>query len=220
MKGYAFGDLNSRRINKEIYSIIRKYGDETTKELAEKLGAALICKEAGMMRRNASLIMIAPNKSTSFISGMTSLGIEPFMSNVFLKKLAKIQHVFKNKHLTALLETKSKNNVETWNIIESNNGSVATLGFLSEQEKDVFKTFAEISPKDIIDLAADRQVFIDMGQSLNLIFRKNYTIQDLHEIHKYAFQKGIKTLYYAYPSAHASLEKNGEKWDSCISCAD
>jgi ribonucleoside-diphosphate reductase alpha chain len=101
-----------------------------------------------------------------------------------------------------------------------NNGSVSHLDFLDEDEKNIFKTFAEVSPKDIIDLARDRQEFVDMGQSLNLVFRKNYTLQDIASIHKYAWENQIKTLYYAYSSAHAALEKDGENWDSCAMCAD
>lgn len=220
MKGYAYGDIGSRRINKEIFSTIRKYGEEITTEMGEKLGSPEICKKASIVRRNASIIMVAPNKSTSFISKITTGGIEPNMGNIFFKSLAKIQHVFKNKQLERVLEEKGKNTPEVWDSIIDNNGSVLHLDFLSDHEKDVFRTFAEISPKDIIDLASDRQVYIDMGQSLNLVFRKNYTLEDIYEIHKYAWSKGIKTLYYAYPSAHAALEKDGEKWDSCVSCAD
>lgn len=220
INGMVFGDIYSRRLNKEIYSTIRKYGEETTKELAEKLGSPEYCVKADLVRRNCSLMMIAPNKSTSFISGGTSLGIEPFMSNIFIKTLAKIQYVFKNKHLEKLLDSKGLNIRDVWESVENNNGSVQHLDFLSEYEKDLFKTFSEISPKDIVDLASDRQEFIDMGQSLNLVIRKNYSLQDIHDMHKYAFEKGIKTLYYAYPSAHAALEKDGEKWDNCVSCAD
>jgi len=220
MKGFAYGDVQSRAINKEIYSTIRKYGEEYTKEIGEKLGSAPICKEAGMTRRNASIMMIAPNKSTSFISKATSGGREPFMSNMFLKSLAKIQYVFKNPHLEKLLESKGMNKADVWDSIQDNNGSVQHLDFLDKQEKDVFRTFSEVAPKDIIDLASDAQKFVDMGQSLNLVFRKNYTLQDIYEIHKYAWEKDIKTLYYAYPSAHAALEKDGESWDTCVSCAD
>lgn len=220
MKGYAYGDMYSRSLNSKIFSIIRHYGEETTRELGEKIGSPKYCEMAGMVRRNASLMMIAPNKSTSFISGATSGGFEPFMSNIFLKSLAKIQYVWKNKHLQKVLQLKGKDSVEVWDSIQDNNGSVAHLDFLTERQKDIFKTFSEISPKDIIDLTADRQVHIDMGQSLNLMFRKNYTMKDIYDIHKYAWDKGIKTLYYAYSSAHAALEKDGENWDSCVSCAD
>lgn len=220
MKRCGFGDPLSRILNKQIYSTIRKYAEECTLEMGEKLGSPRLCKEAGVIRRNASIMMIAPNKSTSFISGATSLGIEPFMSNLFIKTLAKIQTTYKNPHLEEVLEQYGKNTMDIWRTIEENNGSVQHLEFLTDTEKNVFKTFAEISPKDIIDLASDRQKFIDMGQSLNLVVRKNYTLQDMIEIHKYAFEKEIKTLYYAYPSAHAVLEKDGEKWDTCSSCAD
>lgn len=220
MKGYAYGDIYSRALNNKIFSMIRKYGEKTTKELGKKLGSPKYCEMAGMVRRNASLMMIAPNKSTSFISRATSGGFEPFMSNIFIKSLAKIQYVWKNPHLESLLESLGKNNSIIWDSIQNNNGSVQHLDFLNQREKDIFKTFSEISPKDIIDLTSDRQVYVDMGQSLNLMFRKNYTMKDIYDIHKYAWEKGIKTLYYAYNSAHAALEKDGEKWDTCISCAD
>jgi len=219
-KGFAFGDIYSRKFNKDVFKTIRKFGEIATKEMAEKLGSAPVCNDAGMIRRNASLMMVAPNKSTSFISAVTSGGIEPFMSNVFMKTLAKIQHVFRNPHLETLLTSKDKNVDSVWDSIMEHNGSVLHLDFLDKSEKDIFKTFAEISPKDIIDLARDRQEFIDMGQSLNLVFRKNYTLQDIASIHKYAWENQIKTLYYAYSSAHAALEKNGEDWDSCLSCSD
>ena len=219
-EGLAYGDVGSRILNKAIFKFIRDLGEEYTKEIGAKLGSPLICEMAGMIRRNASLMMIAPNKSTSFISGATSGGFEPFMSNFFMKTLAKKQYVFKNKHLVNLLETLGKNSTDVWESIMQNNGSVQHLDFLSAEQKSVFLTFAEISPKDIIDLAADRQVYIDMGQSLNLVFRKNYTLQDIYDIHKYAWDKGIKTLYYGYTSAHAALEKEGKSWDTCVSCAD
>lgn len=220
IKGCAYGDPVSRAYNKKIYSTMRRVGEETTKLLAERLGSAPLAKEAGLVRRNCSLMMIAPNKSTSFLANATSLGVEPFMSNIYSKNLAKIQYIFKNKHLEKLLEEKGRNTREVWSSIESNNGSVQHLDFLTKDEKNVFKTFSEISPKDIIDLAGDRQVFIDMSQSINLINRKNYTIKDVYDIHKYAWDKGIKTLYYMYSSAHAVLEKEGEPWDTCVSCAD
>jgi hypothetical protein len=220
MRGFAYGDLGSRRLNKEIFSTIRYFGEQYAYEIGLKLGSPKVCQDAGMVRRNASLIMNLPNKSTSFISGMTSGGREPFMSNLFIKKLAKIQHVFKNKHLEKLLESKGKNTVEVWQSIQDSNGSVQHLDFLSKDEKDVFKTFAEISPKDLIDLAADAQEYIDMGQSLNLIKRKNYTLQDIYDIHKYGWDRGIKTFYYMYSSAHAAMEVEGERWDECVSCAD
>lgn len=219
-KDCAYGDVISRRLNREIYSTIRKYGEETTQELAEKLGSPKMCQDAGLIRRNVSLMMIAPNKSTSFICGNTSLGIEPFMSNYFIKALAGIQSVFKNKYLEKLLEVKGRNNPNVWQSISENLGSVQHLDFLTKEEKSVFKTASEVSPKDIIDLAADRQEFIDMAQSLNLFNRPNYTLKDIYDMHMYAFDRGIKTLYYFYPQAHAAQERQGESWQTCESCAD
>jgi ribonucleoside-diphosphate reductase alpha chain len=218
-KGCAFGDLESRWINKDIFSTIRKVGEEYATEIGEKLGSPKMCEEAEMVRRNVSLMMVAPNKSTSFLCD-TSLGIEPNFSNYYVKSLAGIQATSKNKHLKEVLELKGKNTSEVWDSILANLGSVQHLDFLTDKEKAIFKTASEISPKDMIDLAADRQVYIDMAQSINLFNRPNYTKHDIYQIHKYAFEKGLKTLYYYYPQAHAALEKNGEKWDACESCAD
>lgn len=220
MNNSAYGDLNSRRINREIYSTIRRIGEEVTADLGERLGSPKMCQEAKLIRRNVSLMMVAPNKSTAFICGGTSKGILPFTSNFYMETLAGIQDIFKNPYLSKILDEKNKNTSETWESILANLGSVQHLDFLTKDEKDIFRTFSEISPKDIIDLASDRQEFIDMAQSINLIKRPNYTIKDLYDIHMYAFDRGIKTLYYMYSQAHSTLEKNGEAWNECISCAD
>ena len=219
-KGAAFGDIVSRRINKEIFSTIRKHMDEYAVEIGEKLGSPAMCQEAGMVRRNVSLMMVAPNKSTSFICNATSLGVEPFFSNYFVKSLSGIQATFKNKYLKKLLEEKGQDTIEVWDSILHNLGSVQHLDFLTKDEKAVYKTASEVSPKDIIDLAGDRQVYIDMAQSINLFNRPNYSKKDIYEIHKYAWSKGLKTLYYYYSQAHAALEKAGKKWDTCEYCAD
>lgn len=219
-KDCAFGDLESRFINKEIYSTIKKYTDEYNYEIGEKLGSPKMCKDAGLVRRNVTTMAIAPNKSSSFIMGGTSLGIEPFFSNYFVKALAGIEWTFKSKKLTEYLEKYGKNTPEVWDSVLKNLGSAQHLDFLSAKEKSVLKTASEISPKDIIDLAADRQEYIDMAQSLNLWNRPNYTMQDIYNIHKYAFDRGIKTLYYFFSQGHAAIEKEGDKWDACESCAD
>lgn len=219
-KGFALGDMHSRALNKDIFSRISKVGYAISGYMGYKLGSPDMIRGKFECKRNVSLMMIAPHKSTSAIAGMTSGGIEPFKSNYYVRKLAKIEHEFKNPHLEKLLQEKDKNTFEIWQSIMENQGSVQHLDFLSDKEKDVFKTFSEISPKDIIDLASDRQKYIDMGQSLNLVFRQNYTMKDIYEIHKYAFEKEIKTLYYAYPDSHAAIGKDGDAWDSCTMCAD
>lgn len=219
-KGCAYGDVESMILNKEIYSTIRKYAEEATQDLGERLGSPKMCEEAGLVRRNVSLMMIAPNKSTSFICGNTSLGIEPFKSNYFIKALAGIQSVYKNKELEKILVDKGVNTPETWESIMTNLGSVQHLDFLSDQEKLIFRTASEISPKDILTLAGQRQKYIDMGQSINLFNRPNYTLQDIYNIHMFAFENDIKTLYYFFPQAHAAFEQNGEAWDACAACSD
>lgn len=219
-KGYAFGDMYSRALNKRIYSTIREVGEEFTLEYGAKLGSPKLCEEAGLVRRNVSLMMVAPNKSTAFIAG-TSEGIGPRVSNYMSEELAGANTIFKNPHLEKILEEKGKNSFEIWDSIREKGGSVQHLDFLSDVEKSVFKTASEISPKDMIDLAADRQEFIDMGQSLNLYGRPQYSLQDVYDIHKYAFDKGVKTLYYYFAQGHAAIESNnGEAWDTCISCQD
>lgn len=220
MNDCAFGDINSRCINYEIYSTIQQYANEYTYEYGLKLGSPKMCEDANLVRRNVSLMTIAPNKSTSFLMDETSLGIEPFFSNYFVKSLAGIETTFKNKSLKKLLQRKGEDTQEVWDSILKNLGSVQHLDFLTKHEKAVYKTAVEISPKDMIDLAAERQPFIDMSQSLNLWNRPNYSKQDIYDIHKYAFDRGIKTLYYFFPQGHASIEKSGERWDFCESCAD
>lgn len=219
-KDCAFGDLESRWINTEIFSTIRKYGEEYTAEIGEKLGSPLLCQQAEMVRRNVSLMMVAPNKSTSFICGATSLGIEPFFSNYFVKALAGIQTTYKNKKLKEYLVKYGKDTPEVWDSVLKNLGSAQHLNFLTDKERAVVKTFGEISPKDIIDMASARQPHIDMAQSLNLVNRPNYTKKDIYDIHKYALEKEVKTLYYYFAQVHAALEKDGERWDTCESCAD
>ena len=158
--------------------------------------------------------------NTSFICGNTTPGIEPNRSNTFVKALSGIQTVVKNKYLKEDLEKLGKNTPEIWDSIVQNLGSVQHLDFLDNNLKAVYKTATEISPKDMIDLASDRQVYIDMGQSLNLFNRPNYTMKDIYDIHMYAFNKDIKTLYYFYPQAHSAFEVDGEAWDTCDSCSD
>lgn len=220
MNNMSFGGLESKMLNIEIFKTIREQAEITTKEMAEKLGSPKMCQDARLIRRNVSLMMVAPNKSTSFICGNTTPGIEPNRSNTFVKLLAGIQSVVKNKYLKKLLKEKGKDNPEVWDDIVNRLGSVQHLDFLTEEEKAVFKTASEISPKDIINLASDRQKYIDMSQSLNLFNRPNYTMKDIYDIHMYAFEKDIKTLYYYYSQAHSAFEEDGGKWDTCESCAD
>ena len=185
--------------------------------MAEHFGEPEMLKGYGY--RNTTRLAQAPKKSTTFIDGGTHLalseGIEPHKSNYSEKKLAKIQVEFKNKELEKLLIEKGKNTKEVWDSILTNNGSVSHLEFLTDHEKDVFKVFSEISQMDIIDLAAARQEYIDQGQSINLMVHPETPAKDIIKLHLYAFEKGLKSLYYQY-SINASQRFN-QKLTECSS---
>ena len=145
-----------------------------------------------------------------------SEGIEPHKSNYTSKKVAKAQEEVKNIELQKLLEIKGENNKETWKSVLENNGSVQHLDFLSEKEKNVFKTFSEISQVDVIKLAGQRQRYIDQAQSLNLMIHPDTPVKDINKLHLMAFDEGLKTLYYQY-NINASQEFNKELL-TCSSC--
>jgi ribonucleoside-diphosphate reductase alpha chain len=219
-KGLAFGGIGSRALNREIFKLLRDVGETYAQEMGDKVGSPKLCQDAGLTKRNVSLMMVAPNKSTSFLPDV-SQGIQPRVSNYYSQELAGYEEVVKNPYLEKLLSDIGKNSQEIWSEVLNNGGSVQNLAFLSEDKKAVFKTASEIAPKDIIDLAADRQVYIDMGQSLNLFGRPQYTTKDVYDMHRYAFSRGIKTLYYYFAQGHAAIEhSSGSKWDDCESCAD
>ena len=156
----------------------------------------------GYGERNTSRMAQAPKKSTSFIDGGVTMayseGIEPHKINYGEKMVAKIQVEWKNRELEALLKSKGKDTEEVWESILAYGSSVQHLSFLSEHEKDVFKLFHEISQVDVINLAAQRQKHIDMGQSINLAVHPNASPKDVIKLHLDAFDKGIKSLYYQY----------------------
>lgn len=221
-KNCAIGSLKSRRINREMFKRIREIGEQVTFDLGNRLGSPLLCRMAKMVRRNVSIMMVAPNMTTSFVYGNTSPGIGPYTSNYYLRKLAGGHFYCKNPHLEKILEGKGKNTFKVWDDIAANLGSVQHLDFLTDHQKEVFRTEAEISPKDLIDLASDRQEYIDMGQSLNLFNRPSYSIEDVFEIHQYGFEKNIKTYYYFHSPGHAGNThgRNWGAWDDCVACAD
>lgn len=213
-----FGSLMSYAINEDIFKTLREESDRASKWMAEHFGEPLML--VGYGERNTTRIAQAPKKSTTFIDGGTHLalseGIEPHRSNYSEKVLAKIQVEFKNKELERLLETKGKNTEDVWESIMINNGSVQHLDFLTEHEKDVFKTFSEISQYDVIELASQRQKYIDQGQSVNLMIHPDTPAKDLIKLHLSAFDKGLKSLYYQF-SINAAQQFN-QKLLTCSSC--
>jgi ribonucleoside-diphosphate reductase alpha chain len=193
-KMVAFESMDAKILNMEIWKHIREHSDKASEELAGIFGEAPILE--GYNRRNTTTLAVAPTTSSSFILGQSSPSIEPLNSNYFVKDLAKGKFTFKNPHLENLLKSKEKNDQETWKSILIKGGSVQHLDFLSQEEKDVFKTFGEISQKEIIIQAAQRQKFIDQGQSLNLMIPPNAKPKEVNELMIFAWEQGIKGLYY------------------------
>jgi len=180
--------------NISIFSTIRERADKATELLAEQFGEPEVLKGYG--RRNTTTIAIAPTTSSSFILGQVSPSIEPLNSNYFVKNLAKGNFTYRNPKLVEVLNEKGKDNKEVWKSILIHGGSVQHLDFLSQDEKDVFKTFAELSQKEVVIHAAQRQQFIDQGQSLNVMIPANTKPKEINELMIFAWENGIKSLYY------------------------
>jgi ribonucleoside-diphosphate reductase alpha chain len=162
-----FESAEASQLNEEIFKLIHDKAYKASKQMAEDYGEPEILKGYG--RRNTTLLAIAPTTSSAFILGQVSQGIEPLMSNAFVKDVDKMKVTIKNPTLEKLLDEKGQNTSETWNSIRDNDGSVQHLDFLTDHEKRVFRTFSEIDQKAIIDQAAVRQKYIDQAQSLNIM---------------------------------------------------
>jgi len=200
-KMIAFESQEARGLNREIFQTIHDRAYAASDQLAKEYGEPEILKGYG--RRNTTLLAVAPNTSSAFIIGQVSQSIEPWLSNAYVKDLAKIKTTIKNTALEKVLEAHGQNTREVWQIIRDHDGSVQHLDFLSKEEKDVFKTFSEIDQYAIIDQAADRQKFIDQGQSLNLMINPKTPAKDINAIYLDAWRQGIKTLYYQHSKSAA-----------------
>ena len=185
--------------NLQMFKHIKEQATAESKRLAVKKGEAPDMEGTGM--RNAHLLAVAPNASSSIICGTTSPSIEPYRANAYVQKTMSGSFLVKNKHLEKLLETKGINNDKTWTSILANRGSVLHIKDLSDYEKDVFKTSIEINQQWIIEHAADRQEFICQGQSLNVFVPADVNIKELHDIHMLAWKRKLKTLYYCRSEA-------------------
>lgn len=213
-KMIPFDSNEARLLNMEIFSSIQERSLEASKELAKLFGEPKVLKGYG--RRNSTLSAIAPTTSSAFILGQISQSIEPIFSNYYVKDVAKAKVTIRNPKLEELLKEKEKDNRETWNSIRDNDGSVQHLDFLTNHEKEVFKTFSEIDQMAIIEQASDRQLFIDQSQSLNIMINpKEMSIKDLNRIYMEAWKNGVKTLYYQHgTNAAQQFSKNR----TCTSC--
>jgi ribonucleoside-diphosphate reductase alpha chain len=192
----GFESMEAKMLNNQIWKTIRDRADKATYELAKIFGEAPIYKDSKDKRRNTTTLAVAPTTSSSFILGQVSPSIEPLNSNYFVKDLAKGKFTFKNPYLKKILKEKGKDDDETWKSILIKGGSVQHLDFFTHEEKDVFKTFGEITQKEIIIQAAARQKYIDQGQSLNLMIPPNTKPKEVNELMIFAWEQGIKSLYY------------------------
>ena len=212
-KMLAFNSQEAFNLNSEIFQLIKEKSYKASEELAEKLGEPEVLKGYG--RRNATLNAIAPTTSSAFILGQVSQGIEPIWSNIYVKDIAKIKTTIKNPFLVKLLDEKGENTTETWRSIRDRDGSVQHLDFLSDDEKEVFKTYCEIDQMDIIYQASNRQAHIDQGQSVNIIVHPQTPAKEINQLYISAWKLGLKSLYYQH-SMNAA-QKFKQKKD-CASC--
>jgi len=189
-----FESMEAKMFNAKVFKQIQEQSLAASKELANIYGEPELLKGYGL--RNATTMAIAPTTSSSAILGQTSPGIEPFASNYYKAGLAKGNFIRKNKYLAKLLEEKGLDTEDVWRDIMLNHGSVQHMTQLTQEEKDVFKTFKEISPLEIVTQAAQRQQYIDQAQSLNLNIPSSMPIKDVNKVIIDAWKLGVKTLYY------------------------
>ena len=213
--------------NMQMFSRIKSEAERATRELAKERGE---CPDGeGYGVRNAHLLAIAPNASSSIICGNTSPSIEPYRANAFTQKTKTGSSLLKNEYLEAVLQDLGHDTDDVWKSIVTSNGSVQHLDFLDDWTKDVFKTAVEIDQRWVIELAADRQEFICQSQSLNVFFPANVSKQELHAMHIMAWKRGVKTLYYLRSEAYKRAETISDEVlrarifesiddDGCLAC--
>lgn len=206
--------MDAKFINVQVFKNIRTMADKATEELAGIYGVPKLLQ--GSYRRNVTTLAIAPTKSSSFILGQVSMGIEPIKSNYFIKDLAKSKTVYKNPELVKLLESKGKNTRDVWDSILSKDGSVQHLDFLSDTEKSVFKTFVEISQMELVRQNAVRQKYIDQGISFNLAVHPSTPVKDINKLYIEAWKLGVKSLYYQF--SENSAQAFARNINDCVSC--
>jgi len=187
--------MEAMQKNNEIFSAIKEKSYEASEELAEKFGEPPVLEGYG--RRNTTTMAVAPTKSSSIILGQISPSVEPLKSNYFVRDGAKLKSTQKNRFLEDLLSQKGRDERDVWDSIMAEDGSVQHLEFLSEHEKEVFRTFAEIPQMSIIKQAAQRQKYIDQAQSINISLDPDkVSIKDMNQLYIEAWETGVKSLYY------------------------
>src|SRR5690625_67752 len=208
-----FESLDASKLNAWIFRDIQEKAIKASKELADLFGEPPLLKGYG--RRNSTLTAVAPTTSSAFILGQVSQSIEPQFSNNYVKDVAKAKVTVRNPYLKKVLAKYGRDDRETWNNIRDHDGSVQHLDFLTEHEREVFKTFSEIDQYVILDQAAIRQQFIDQSQSLNIMINPNMSAKEINDLYLFAWRNGVKTLYYQH-GTNAAQQFNKDR--VCMMC--
>lgn len=204
-----FESLRAKQYNHEIFSILQRRSNEASQWLHDNKGYKSLREGFA----NTTLVAIAPTKSSSFILGQVSMGIEPIKSNYFIKDLAKSKTIYQNPFLKQELAKYDLDTPEVWSDILKKDGSVQHLDFPT---KEVFKSFLEIAPKELVLQASQRQKFVDQSQSLNLMIHPSVPAKDINQLYLYAWEEGVKTLYYQF--SQSSAQSFSRNILECVSC--
>lgn len=211
-EGMAWSSVEAKELNKEIFRTIRNHATLANQKIAKERGACPDAIDAGLSDiRFSTMLAVAPTASISIICGGASPGVEPNLANYYTHKTLSGSFGVKNKYVVKLLRDYGMDTAEVWSSIAMNEGSVQHLDFLSDQEREVFKTAFEIDQMDIVAQAADRASMIDQAQSVNLFLPPDVSKSLLHQLHFSAWEQGVKTLYYCRSRSMKRAEKASEK---------
>ena len=228
-KKTPISSVGATSYNKEIFKLIKNKVETSNRELGERYGSCpdYINSGGSSHRRFSYATTIAPTASISIIAGQSSPGIEPVSTNCYTHKTSSGSYIVKNKHLKLLLKEKEQDTDEVWSSILMNNGSVSHLDFLSDYEKAIFETSFEINQFKLLELASDRQIYIDQSQSLNLFLSGDVEKNTLLNLHYQAWKKGLKSLYYMRSMSiqrvtniysNTNIKKQSNNYEECLSC--
>ena len=230
-KMIPFESVMAKVWNKRMFEHISTQAKAASKLLAKERGACPDAKEYGIDERFSNTMAIAPTASISIICGGTSPGIEPIAANAYTHKTLSGSFGVRNTYLEKILEDKGQNTDETWSSIFTNEGSVQHLEFLSQDEKDVFKTAFELDQRWVIEHAADRTPYISQAQSVNVFLPADVHKRDLHAVHWKAWKRGVKSLYYcrsksiqraesanSFDAKPKDAPQEPPKYEECLAC--
>jgi len=215
-KGLPFEGLLAQYETRRIFSQIKIESERASMALADAYGEPLWCVGTGM--RNTHLRAVAPTVSNSKLSGNVSPGIEPWAANIFTEQSAKGTFIRKNPTLENILKKQKLNTKEIWDKILADGGSVQDIEGLSEDTKEVFKTFKELNQLELVRQAGIRQQYIDQSVSLNLAFPSEATPKWINKVHMDAWRKGIKTLYYMRTESVLRGDIANQAMEDCVAC--